>query len=600
MASSTPSDRSSSTSRSSSTPRTPETEAVDRSTPRSTHSNAIEANPAVAKVLEQLKSPRPSGKGWIAPCPAHDDHESSLKVDETEDGGCLVQCSAGCEPERVVAALGLQVSDLFTSTPGSRASSRLIHLAMEAGAFVFHTPDGVPHAAITNEGHRETWPIRSGGFEDWLRQLHYEATEEALAEQVLTEAIATLAAKAKFAGEEREVHRRVAGLGDRIVVDLGDDHWRAIEITVDGWEIIQDPDIHFVRDPSLRPLPEPVRGGSIEELRPFTNVANEGSWMRLCGFLLMCFHPDGPFPVANPIGEQGSAKSTLSRLIVSLTDPRVAPLMMGTPSVRELAIIANSVWLVGFDNVSKVRPALSDALCQLSTGGGYRTRQLYTDADPFVLDFKRPVLLNTIGQVIERPDLVDRVTVIELAPIPPEKRRPEQEFWADWEAVRPRILGALLDGVVAALDGADEVELEGFPRMADFARWAEAAGAKFGWPAGAFTAALEQSRQDLLEGSADAHPEIEVLLAFMEDREGAWIGSASELLKLLGARVDDEITRTRVWPKRADTFSNRLTQHAPLLRTHGIEIVRGREPGGNRKRFLRVTKKRDAGTQGDA
>lgn len=556
-------------------------------------------SPPVTAVLERLAGVTPSGGGWKALCPAHDDHQPSLQVDEGDDGRCLVHCFAACTPESIVAAIGLQMSDLFVDAAhGRRASSRLIHL-VKASMDMFHTPDRAGHAVITIEDHRETWPIRSRGFELWLRRLHYQATDEALSEQALTEAIATLEAEAQFAGEEREVHRRVAGVGDRILIDLSDDRWRAIEITVDGWEVVEDPDVHFVRDPSSRPLPEPVGGSSIEELRPFANCADEASWMRLCGFLVMCFNPRGPYPVANPTGEQGSAKSTLSRLTVSLVDPRIAPLMMGTPSVRELAVNANSVWLVGFDNVSKVTPALSDALCQLATGGGYRTRQLYTDADPFILDLKRPVLLNAIGQVIERPDLLDRVALIELAPIPPEKRRSEEEFWTAWEAARPLVLGALLDGVVAAFGGAGGVWLEGFPRMADFARWGEAAGAKFGWPEGAFTAALEGSRQDLLEGSADAHPEIGVLLAFMDENE-AWVGSASELLKLLTERADESVTGSRTWPKRPDTLSNRLTQHAPLLRTHGIEITRGREAGGNRKRFLSITRKRDAGTRGDA
>jgi hypothetical protein len=50
----------------------------------------------------------------------------------------------------------------------------------------------------------------------------------------------------------------------------------------------------------------------------------------------------------------------------------------------------------------------------------------------------------------------------------------------------------------------------------------------------------------------------------------------------------------------ASSLSNRLVEHAPLLRQHGIEIQRGREAGGNRKRFLRITMERDAGTRGDA
>ena len=209
------------------------------------------------------------------------------------------------------------------------------------------------------------------------------------------------------------------------------------------------------------------------------------------------------------------------------------------------------------------------------------------------------MLLNAIGQVIERPDLLDRVALIELAPIPPEKRLPEEEFWARWEKMRPRVLGAILDGVVAALAGAGEVKLEGFPRMADFARWGEAAGAAFGWPPGAFTAALESSRQDLLEGSAEAHPEIGRGPGADGDvrRVG---GDGDGAARRLADTVGEKIRRQPRLAEAADTLSNRLIQHAPLLRTHGIEVTRGREAGGKRQRFLRLIKQGDAGTPGDA
>jgi hypothetical protein len=217
---------------------------------------------------------------------------------------------------------------------------------------------------------------------------------------------------------------------------------------------------------------------------------------------------------------------------------------------------------------------------------------------PFILEFKRPVLLNGIGQVADRPDLLDRVALIELSPISPEQRRTESEFWSAWEAARPGILGALLDGVSAALDHAEEIEVPGHPRMADFARWGEAAGRAFGWEPGAFTSSLESGRDELLEGSADAHPEIGVLLDFMEERE-TWTGSASDLLYELTHIAEDTIgTGGRHWPKRADTLSNRLIQHAPLLRDHGLQIRRWREAGGKRNR--RITIEWDAGTRRDA
>jgi len=554
------------------------------------------------RVLALLDDVQRSGKGWKARCPAHDDQHPSLSVKEGKDGRCLLNCKAHCPTEAVVEALGLTMADLFPndSPRKRRAASNLLVLAQKAGLELFHTPDGVAHAAIDVEDHRETWRVRAPQFELWLRRLHYEHAREGLAREVVNEAVATLDARALFDGDEREVHRRVAGDGDRVVIDMGDAEWRAIEVTAEGWALVERPDVHFVRDKTTLALPEPVAGGSIDDLCPFTNCANLRSQLLLAGSLVTWFHPTGPYPITYLTGEQGSAKSTASRTMISITDPRKAPLAMGSPKVKDLAAIANSVWVVGFDNVSKIPPELSDALCQLVTGAGYRARELFTDADVFSLELKRPVLLNGIGQVANRPDLLDRVALVELAPIPSETRRTEDEYWTDWNAARARILGALLDGVASALLHGPELELEGYPRLADFARWGEAAGMAWGWEPGAFTAALESGREDLLEGGADAYPEIAALIAFMEKRGEDWVGSATELLTKLGGLVDSAVATSQPWPKKADTLSNRLIEHAPLLRHHGIEVQRGREAGGKRKRFLRITLQRDAGTPGDA
>jgi hypothetical protein len=92
--------------------------------------------------------------------------------------------------------------------------------------------------------------------------------------------------------------------------------------------------------------------------------------------------------------------------------------------------------------------------------------------------------------------------------------------------------------------------------------------------------ALEAGRDDLL-GGADAYPEIGVSVDFMEARE-TWTRSASGLLAELTAIAEDTIgTASRHWPKRADTLSNRLVQHAPLLGTHGLEIAPNPGPLGH-------------------
>ena len=107
--------------------------------------------------------------------------------------------------------------------------------------------------------------------------------------------------------------------------------------------------------------------------------------------------------------------------------------------------------MLAFDNVSGLPGWISDTLCRLATGGGFAVRQLYTDQDEVLFDATRPVILNGIEDIVTRPDLADRALFLTLEPIPEERRRPEAELWAAFEAERPRILGVLLDAVVEGL-----------------------------------------------------------------------------------------------------------------------------------------------------
>ena len=70
---------------------------------------------AVALILARLQNVRPSGRGWMARCPAHEDRENSLSVGEGRGGRVLLTCFAGCKLEAIVEAAGLSMADLFTS-----------------------------------------------------------------------------------------------------------------------------------------------------------------------------------------------------------------------------------------------------------------------------------------------------------------------------------------------------------------------------------------------------------------------------------------------------------------------------------------------------
>jgi AAA domain len=68
---------------------------------------------SIEKILGSLNHVQRSGKGWTARCPAHDDHRNSLSISEGDDQRILLHCHAGCRPEAIVNALGIDMRDLF-------------------------------------------------------------------------------------------------------------------------------------------------------------------------------------------------------------------------------------------------------------------------------------------------------------------------------------------------------------------------------------------------------------------------------------------------------------------------------------------------------
>src|SRR5262249_9788834 len=148
-----------------------------------------------------------------------------------------------------------------------------------------------------------------------------------------------------------------------------------------------------------------------------------------------------PFPILVLHGEQGSAKSTTARVLRSCVDPNVAALRSAPRDDQDLIIAASNSWVVALDNLSAVPDWLSDALCRLATGGGVSTRQLYTDGEEAIFDVQRPAILTGIDELPTRYDLLDRAILGEAPVLDDEHRKPELEFYRDFEPAHPKIFG---------------------------------------------------------------------------------------------------------------------------------------------------------------
>jgi len=456
-----------------------------------------------------------------------------------------------------------------------------------AKAKLWHDADHKAYATVEVDDHNETYALKALAFRRWLlneygklypaRGPAGEVWPSAPSNQALIEGLGTLEAMAAR-GEEYEPGVRIAERKGSVYIDLGTPDWTAIKVTADDWKVVKNPRVKFVRPNGLRKLPRPEGGGDIELLRSYVNVGSDDDFKLVVGWLVGALAPRGPYPVLVINGEQGSAKSTLCRLLRRLIDPNLAELRSAPKNELDLVIAANNGHVIALDNLSFISSELADGLCRIATGVGFGKRQLYTDIDEIIIQVCRPQIVNGIPDLATRSDLADRSIVLTLPPLPDGAHRPEKEFWDAFDRDLPRILGTLCEAVTDALDAYETLRLPCTPRMADFANWVEAASPALGWEPWEFLAVYEDNRAATVEMSVDADPVATAIKALVDDDEN-WEGTATDLLRRLNIDAADDTKRLRAWPKDASHLSNRLRRAAPALRKLGVAVVLGRRRG---------------------
>jgi hypothetical protein len=263
-----------------------------------------------------------------------------------------------------------------------------------------------------------------------------------------------------------------------------------------------------------------------------------------------------------------------------LIDPAVTPLRTLPRDERDLMIAGQNSWVLAFDNLSGLQPWFSDALCRIATGGGFATRALYSDSDEVIINVQRPIILNGIDDIATRQDLIDRAIIITLPTITEEKRKSEDQFWAEFERDRPLILASLFKAVAGALDQLPTIHLERKPRMADFALWVTAAELALGWETGSFLTAYNGNRQAAIETGLEGSPVAQVIRDLLMTQEHIE-GTASDLLD----RFEKDpryfnVTRRASWPKSGYALGDVLRRLVTALRAIGISVEFKRKTTG--------------------
>lgn len=384
-------------------------------------------------------------------------------------------------------------------------------------------------------------------------------------------------AEVRRQGPFHRVHRRLAHLNGRYYLDLCRPDGKVIEMTAAGWRITDSPPhLYWKRKPTQdTALPDPIPGGDVRLLGQVLNA--KGSSLKfLIAFLVAILRPQFSFPLLVIEGRAGSAKSGAAKILKFMVDPD-DDLAADLPKSKEdVAVACNAAHLVVFDNIDRIKPDMSDFLCQVATGSAIKKRALYTAGEEVALKVKNPVIISGIDGIVDRADLASRSALVTLEPIRDAERREEREVWAIAERIRPQVLGGILDAFVAGLANLDKTE-KPKARNIDFARFMLSSENGLPWKRGEATEFLTTSRNELYE-QALWKDRVALALIDFQTRRGSWTGTMAELLSSLSppSAVGDDY-----WPTTPHKLTRRITQAAPLLEYKGISVTReGRSSRG--------------------
>lgn len=272
-------------------------------------------------------------------------------------------------------------------------ADRLVALVTTEGVELFHDDLGDGFARVPVREHREIWRCgsKSKDFKRWLARQFWESEQKAPNSDALSAALNVIEAKARFDGEEHRLHNRVAFHEDAIWYDLADRDWRAVRVTSSGWEVVAEPPILFRRYSHQRPQPEPTRGSDLRDLLRFVNLRDPSQGLLLLVYVVCCFVPEVPHPIPVLHGPQGSAKTTLFRMLRGLVDPSATAVLSFPRDATELVQQLSHHWAPFYDNISHMPDWTSDLLCRAVTGEGFSKRELYSDDEDIIYQFRRCV-----------------------------------------------------------------------------------------------------------------------------------------------------------------------------------------------------------------
>lgn len=412
--------------------------------------------------------------------------------------------------------------------------------------------------------------VNSEEFKDQIKNRAYRERKYRLKNDSLRQLIEMIEVKARIDNMRILSFVRIGKTEEDFYYDLGGNG--KVRIGENGYEVVNDANICFIKKATALDQCKPIENKDIDvwDLKPFINVKTDEAFILFLVNLISHFVPNIPHQILILNGNQGSSKSTVSRIIKKIIDPSTVDIYSFPTNKEDLVLHLNSAYLVIYDNLGRIKPEFNDILCQVATGGKFLKRKLFTDSDLVTFSLKKGLVLNGINLATDQPDLLDRSIVLNLKTINSKDRKTEMDIFDEIDEIIPYILHDIFEIVSNAKKIYEDIELKELPRMADAVKWSCSIAEAMGVGADEYMRIYNSNQKNINIEVLSSNLVGTIIIDFMDIRD-SWIGPVSDLWEILnGKAFINGVSKDKSWAKTPSQLSRNLNMLKTNLEKIGI------------------------------
>ena len=479
--------------------------------------------------------------------------------------------------------------------------SSAIYEAIETADFcMFALYRGKSYFIVEGKAINKMVPVDSSEFSGFIAKSIKLAQGKSAAQRSISSAIDSLKNEivlddVVIEGAEYNSYLDAAKPAEGVVLDVNDQDGRALLLQDGQVMLISSPtELTFVNKPSKGQFtyrPSIAESVSLNQLRKlFSNLTEEQFYLVLAYTSFILAHPRQQgltYPMLYVYGSAGTGKTTVVRLITKLLGLGEATVKSLPKNVRDLVATAANDYVLCFDNVSNINNKLSDAFCNVITGGTVADRTLYTNTEVTETELHQPMIMTAIS-LPKQYDLATRAVFLKSSK-PTAQYQNEREIFQRLDAMLPEVQSWLLEMTAKTLSIVGDTESIVEHRASSFSQWVAAFEQTIGINGQSIQKHFaEATEEGMNQQTAEHNPLITSIVGAVQEF-GEFSGTPTEVHKALGSYIQSlEMSLPQGWPANANAMSIKLNNAVDLLAKHGVEwFVDAKRGTKGRKATLR-------------